>query len=264
MIELQTLGETDLWIDGQPAKSLVAHQKRLALLVYLIVADVTVHRRDTLLALFWPELDTSRARCALRKALHFIRRDIGDDVLVNRGDESIAVDRSRVRCDATALQVAAAAADDVVVSRLNRGEFLPGFHLDDAPAFDAWVENTRRKVSDVALGSALRYANRLESAGQFDEASDAMRGAQRMAPYDPRVLRETVDLLTRAGQRFRAIRVYDELAERLLGELGDCDAAIAAYEEALRMRESLETDIRLERLTLRDRLTALRQHALSA
>lgn len=136
--------------------------------------------------------------------------------------------------------------------------------IDDAAAFDAWVESTRRKLSDIALGSALRHANRLERNGRFDEASDAMHGAQRLAPYDPVVLRETVDLLTRAGHRFRAIRVYDELAERLLGELGDCDAAIAAYEEALRMRESLETDIRLERLSLRDRVTALRQTALSA
>src|SRR5215217_7103766 len=85
MIELRTLGVLDLrGGDGQEFRAVLQQPKRLALLFYLAVASRTrrFHRRDALLALFWPELDTDHARAALRRSLYFLRRSLGAEVIV--------------------------------------------------------------------------------------------------------------------------------------------------------------------------------------
>ena len=79
-IELRTLGRVTLrGIDGTEVEEVVHQPKRLALLVYLAMAEPRgFHRRDSLLALFWPELPEKRARNALNKTLHFLRSHLGD------------------------------------------------------------------------------------------------------------------------------------------------------------------------------------------
>ncbi len=80
MIELRTLGALELrGADGFEFRPILQQPKRLALLVYLAVATPRrFHRRDTLLGIFWPELDAEHARPALRRALYFLRRSLGD------------------------------------------------------------------------------------------------------------------------------------------------------------------------------------------
>ena len=60
MIELRTLGAVDLkGADGRAVRSILAQPKRLALLAYLAVHTAGA-RRDSVVALFWPELDGAR------------------------------------------------------------------------------------------------------------------------------------------------------------------------------------------------------------
>jgi DNA-binding SARP family transcriptional activator len=76
MIELRTLGPLELrGTDPGGIAALVSQPKRLALLAYLaIAAPRGFHRRDSLLALFWPESDQAHARGALRNGLSFLRQ----------------------------------------------------------------------------------------------------------------------------------------------------------------------------------------------
>src|SRR5205809_5579888 len=97
MIEFRLLGTLHL-IDaaGREVKSLLTRPRRLALLAYLAAATPRgLHRRDSLLALFWPELDQEHARAALRQALHVVRDALGADVIVTRGDEDVGSDGVR-------------------------------------------------------------------------------------------------------------------------------------------------------------------------
>ena len=75
MIRLRTLGQLDLDGPGEQAlRGALAQPRRAALLVYLALATPRGHhRRDALLALFWPESDVERARNALNQAVHFLR-----------------------------------------------------------------------------------------------------------------------------------------------------------------------------------------------
>ena len=72
MSELLTLGRVRLVADdGTESLPGGAQPKRIALLAYLALSssDNPV-RRDTLLALFWPELGEDEGRPALRQALY--------------------------------------------------------------------------------------------------------------------------------------------------------------------------------------------------
>ena len=93
MIHLRTLGGLDLRdADGRELRPVIGQAKRFALLAYLAQAGHQgFRRRDTITALFWPELDQEHARGALRQALRFLRRELGDGVLATRGEEEIGI-----------------------------------------------------------------------------------------------------------------------------------------------------------------------------
>src|ERR687891_2908960 len=91
MLRFHTLGSFEL-LEGQPpAVRLIPTQpKRLALLAYLALAHPRgFHRRDTLLALFWPELSGEEGRRALRQALHHLRRAVGQEAIETRADDQV-------------------------------------------------------------------------------------------------------------------------------------------------------------------------------
>src|SRR4030095_15353881 len=100
MLRLRTFGTLDLRrAGGDELRTVVAQPKRLALLAYLAIATPRgFHQRDKLLALFWAERDTDRARAALNRATYFLRRELGDDIIISRGDE-LGLDSNRLWCD---------------------------------------------------------------------------------------------------------------------------------------------------------------------
>ena len=156
-IRLTTLGRTDLTTyDGGVVLSVLAQPKRFALLVYLAVeASDRLIRRDTVAAIFWPESDQGDARANLRKSLHFLRKSLGPDVLVTRGDEEVGVDASLLECDVVALLehgVAPANGDAVA----GEETFLDGFHFSGAPVeWEEWLEGVRGRVRARVLAMDL-------------------------------------------------------------------------------------------------------------
>ena len=132
MISFRTLGLLDLRdAEGAGLDSVLAQPKRTALLAYLAVATPPgFHRRDLLAALFWPELDENHARSSLRSALHFLRRSLGQDSLLTRGNEEVSLNWNRFSCDATVLCKALEDGRLEEALDVHRGDFLSGFHVD--------------------------------------------------------------------------------------------------------------------------------------
>ena len=92
MIELSLLGPHVLrGSDGREITSLPAQPKRFALLAYLALGSGGYRRRDTLAAMFWPDLDQFAARRALRNTLYHLREALGDDVIITRGDDAVSI-----------------------------------------------------------------------------------------------------------------------------------------------------------------------------
>jgi len=98
MFELRTLGSLELLRngDGDP-RAIPMQAKRLALLAQLAALPARgFRRRDTLLLLFWPELDQEHARGALRQALHFLRKTLGEGAILTRGEDEIGLEPAAV------------------------------------------------------------------------------------------------------------------------------------------------------------------------
>jgi len=151
LIRLRTLGAVALTgPSGESLDGIVVQSKRFALLVYLALAlPRGWHRRDTLLALFWPDLDQARARHALRQALHFLRRRLGEGVVHTRGAEDVALGPA-LWCDAVAFEDGDPSAATLA---LYTGELLPGFFVRDAaPEWDHWVDQRRDALRSRAAG----------------------------------------------------------------------------------------------------------------
>ncbi|HEY0305504.1 MAG TPA: hypothetical protein VGC44_11030, partial [Longimicrobiales bacterium] len=129
MIQLRTLGQIDLRnAQGEQITSVLLHPKRFALLVYLATARPSgFHRRDSLLALFWPELDDERARAALRKTVFHLRRSLGENVVLSRGDDEVGLDFAALSVDALIVNEAVQRRDMRTVVDMYSGHFLDGF-----------------------------------------------------------------------------------------------------------------------------------------
>jgi len=231
MIRLHALGPAQLTGDGdEKVLSVLAQPKRLALLVYLAAADPPgFHRRDELVALFWPERDAGRARAALRKSLHHLRKSLGAQALPGRGDE-IRVDPDLVWSDVQAFRQAAGGNRPIEALELYRGELLEGFHAADCPGFERWLAETRPKLQRTATSVALEAADVKVEAGSVREAADLARRAAALSPFDETVHRRVLGILDAMGDSAGALRFHTRFAERLAEEL---DVAPAPETEAL-------------------------------
>ncbi len=222
MIRLRTFGPVSLLgPDGSELSAVLAQPKRLALLIYLAAARPQgVHRRDRLLALFWPELDGSRARDALNQALRFLRQTLGSSALMRRSAEDIGVDPSRVWCDVPVFRAAIAEARWEDALGLYRADFLEAFFVEGASGFEEWMEGERAALRDQAARAARELARRHQADGALTLAIRWGRRAHEFFPDDERALRELLRLHISAGDHAGALRLYDGFARRLETEWG--------------------------------------------
>lgn len=222
MIELRTLGSLDLHgSDGHRLRSVLAQPKRVALLAYLALAQPCgFHRRDSLVALLWPELDTEHARHALRKAVYYLRQSLGEDALGRRGEEQLGIPAGVLWCDAVAFEERLAAGQAAEAMALYRGELLGGFHVDEAPEFERWLDGERDRLRRRAAQAAADLVRPAEAAGSPAAAVEWARRAVELGQEDEPALRRLMALLERMGDRVGAVRTWEEYRHRLAEDYG--------------------------------------------
>jgi DNA-binding SARP family transcriptional activator/tetratricopeptide (TPR) repeat protein/TolB-like protein len=239
MSQLFTLGRVRV-IAADGAESAAAQPKRVALLAYLALASARGSaRRDALLALFWPELGDEEGRRALRQGLHYLRRALGEDVFVGESDEVRIRDGTLV-CDAVEFERLLDDGHPEDALARYQGGFLEGFHVDDvAPEYEEWVERTRARLRRRAAAAAWEAAESAERNGGTTSALALARRGCELEPDQEAGWRRLMALHERAGDRFGALRAYDELAARLAREFETTPAP-----ETSALAESIRTSTR--------------------
>lgn len=228
MIELTLLGLHAVRdADGRELSSLLAQPKRFALLAYLAVGGGDgYHRRDTLTALFWPELDQFAARRALRNTLYHLREALGDEVIVSRGDDAVRIDSARLRSDVARLTEAVRQERYAEAVDCYRGELLAGMHFADAgESFESWLSAERSRIVELVLRACRALTDHAEAAGDFGAAALwAQRGCG-LAPDDEGQLRRCLALMASAGDTGGALRIFETYSARLATEFAASPAA---------------------------------------
>jgi serine/threonine-protein kinase len=219
MIELRTLGALELQrSDRRELSAILAQPKRLALLTYLAVSTHW-QRRDSVVALFWPDHDTDHARGALRQALRFLRRELGDGALTGRSEEEIGFQSGRLWCDAATFEHACATGRLADALLLYRGDFLDGFFVSGmSPEFDYWVDAQRTRLRNLAALAAGTFAQQCEAEGDGAAAMHWARRAFELSGDGEHMLRRLITLLDRLGERAAAVSIYEDFARRLAAE----------------------------------------------
>lgn len=208
-LRLRTLGGLALEGPASPvAESVLQGPKRTALLVYLASAPPGAFvRRDSLLPLFWPDLDQARGRHALRNALYEIRRGFGPDVVEGRGKEEIALAPGAMSLDVAAFDAALAEGRPEEAVELYLGEFLAGFHATGvAPELEHWIDAERERLGRKLAAALEQIADSRDAAGQPVEASRAWRRLVRRDPIRERFVVRLMESLVAAGDRGGALR----------------------------------------------------------
>ena len=221
MIELRTLGATEARPQGSSGSGVHLSPKPLALLAYLATARPRgMHRRDSLLVVFWPEEGEQRARNALSQTLHAIRRDIGHQVLISQGQQLIGVDPDRLACDAVEFEERLERGELEEGLRLYRGEFLRGVLIGDATGFDRWQESEAWRLQRRAWKAAAALADGAESDGNMIAAMHWLEQAVELLPTDEVLLRRLLVLTDSMGDRAGALRTYARFADLTRQEYG--------------------------------------------
>ncbi|MEO8452251.1 MAG: AAA family ATPase [Gemmatimonadota bacterium] len=201
--------------DGEPVKFRV--RKHLALLVYLAVESRAQHDRDRLVELLWPRSPWRRARHSLATALSILRKTLGDT--------SFTTTRSHVRFAPADLELDLGRLEsgeiigDGVRPPLDIDGFLRGFEID-APDFAHWRdrEHARRLPAiHVGLLALIDHSRRLGATSDISAYGERILAIDSLAEEG---IRARMEALALAGDRFSAIRVYEEWKDRLEEELG--------------------------------------------
>jgi serine/threonine-protein kinase len=220
-----------LGVPAEAADRVLAQSKTVGLLAYLALSPSGRHqRRDRVVGLLWPELDQAHARAALRKAVLVARTALGAGAIASRGDEELALAPDALWCDAVELAACAESGRLARAVELYRDELMPGFHLPECREFDLWLQDQRAAARERAAAAALALARHREGENLYTEAASLARRAIRFSWTDERVLRRSLTMLDRLGDRAGALREYEEFARRLRSEF---DAEPSAETTAL-------------------------------
>jgi DNA-binding SARP family transcriptional activator len=218
------------------------HRRRLALLSVLAVARQQGRSRDQLLALFWPETTDSRARHSLDQLLYAVRSSVGEDVFA--GVNPVRLNPNAVSTDVGIFMIALERGDDARAVMEYRGPFLDGFHLDDSPEFERWLETERVALAGRYSAALERLARRAEAAGGHEIAVQWWRKLVEVDPLSSRSAAGLVRALMNAGDQGAALRCAQRHEDLLARELGvssgpDIAELVAELSRASRARPAI-------------------------
>ncbi len=218
VIACRTLGPVELTLDGAIAPPELLWKKHLALLVYLARSGPRGRAREHLMGLLWPESEEGKARHSLNVALGHIRRHLGEGAIGGSGGP-LRLSPGRMRLDLDEFEALAADEDWSGAARLVTGDFLEGFDLGGASAFEDWLAAERTHWRARAVDVLVRNADELLRSGHAAEAVSAARRALRLDPGAERASCAAMRSLALAGDRAAALEEHARLTERL-AELG--------------------------------------------
>ena len=204
---------------GVPVNSVLQQPRRLALLVYLAIAERdAMVKRDTLCGIFWPDMPQENARRALSQAIHFLRRSLGAEAIVTRGTEDVGLNPEIVSCDATSFLSALKAHDARAAVAAYGGDLMPGFFASGSQEFETWLGVTRDSMRRSAAEALWTIAEEGKHQGETVSAATWARRAAELASDNEAATRRLMEFLDSIDDRAGALEAYDALDRRLQAE----------------------------------------------
>jgi DNA-binding SARP family transcriptional activator/predicted ATPase len=239
-LRLILLGKPQVSRNGVPVTGFV-YKKALALLAYLAVTR-RPHSREALAGLLWGEMPDDAAKANLRKILSTLREIAGPELIIER--QTVAIDPTgTVWLDSQFLEAQLSQIrrghndpppsvgplntlpesdvrriEDAV--GLYRGDFLEGFYVHGALAFEEWVLSERERLRQMALHALYRLVGHYTARGDYGQGLDHATRLLALEPWHEEVHQQMMLLLALSGQRSAAMDQFEICRRLLADELG--------------------------------------------
>ena len=228
MLQLSFLGAFKVTLQDHPPLQFQTNKVR-ALLAYLALEANQAHERATLVGLLWPEMPEDKALNNLSKALGLLRQALHEHdqampyFLSGRRTVRFNLDRDFWLDVAEFQQCANPHAGVAQLERaatLYRGEFLSGFSLPNAPAFEEWLLLWRERLHQQALAALERLAAHYLAAGNYEQAQQCARRQLELDAWREAAHIQLMRALALAGDYSGALAQYAHCCQLLAEELG--------------------------------------------
>ena len=211
-----------------------AQRRRLALLALLAGSHPHAISRDKLIGYLWPEREEDHARNLLNQAVHALRRVLGAEAVVSRGQD-LWLNPAAVSSDVAEFERAFAAGELERAVGLYAGPFLDGFFLHGAPEFESWVEAERDRLHRTYLDGLEELAERASARDDLDGAVGWGRRLSTLNPCNSRVTLRLMTALEASGDRAGALEQARLHARQLREKFGaEPDSAVVSFAERIR------------------------------
>ncbi len=226
-LKILLFGAPQVFLDARPVENFISNKAR-ALLFYL-AATRRPHTRDTLAGMFWGEMPNREARINLRQVLSNLRKIAPGAFSIDRQNASLnpayphEVDTVTfsARMDAWQDSLSPERARELLEEAVSlyRGEFLAGFYLSDAPAFDEWTMMLRARFAEQALQAYSAFAEILLRRRRYSQAVAHLQQVLAMDPWREDAHRRLMMAFARMGKSQAALAQYRTCKEVLAAEL---------------------------------------------
>ncbi|MDP9350493.1 MAG: tetratricopeptide repeat protein, partial [Chloroflexota bacterium] len=233
-LRIQLLGGFRVWVGDRPVTDKEWRLRKVrSLLKLLALAPSRRLHREQILEILWPGLPTAAAANNLHYTLHVARTVLdptarrasrylvlkGDEVTLSPGQPAW-IDIREFEKAAFSAQRSRQTADYEAALRLYTGDLLP------QDRYEEWTHRRRETLRELHLTLLLQLARSRVERAETQKAIEALHSVILNEPLHEEAHRELMSLYARAGQRDRALRQYQRLAEGLRRDLGtDPDAA---------------------------------------
>jgi DNA-binding SARP family transcriptional activator/TolB-like protein len=239
MFSLKLFGGVALTGEDGPVTGPASQRRRIALLSLLAAAPDAGVSREKLIGFLWPDTGSEQARRFLADSLYAIRKALGQEAILARGD-NLVLNPGVIRSDLAEFRQALGRGDRNAAVGLYQGPFVDGFFVPDVLEFEHWIDAERERC-------ARDFANTLEALAEEREAEGNPGGAvewwRRLAAHDPcssRVALRLMQALDAAGDPGGALQ-HARVHAALLREALDLDPDPAVIELAERLRSRVTT-----------------------
>lgn len=226
-----TLGRFEIVKDDQPLRFSGKIQRRpLALLKALIAFGGQHVSEEKLIDALWPQADVAAARFSLTSAIYRLRRLLGHDEVIARGEGRVSVSSEHAWVDLWALEALLDRIEENPLDKnslseqsllwvkraadLYRGPFL------SAEQDCRWAMPVAERLRRRLLRQVVRAGRRCEEVEEWEGAIGYYEKGFVIDPCAEDVCRCLMNIYYRLGRRAEVVAVYDECRHALLGRLG--------------------------------------------
>lgn len=212
-LRLRVLGPPEVTLRGAPAPPELLWRKHFALLVYLALSPRRTRTRDHLVGLLWGDKAETAARHSLREAIRVLRQHLGRDAIEATG-QTVRLVLDHVELDASAFERCATRGAWNEAAEVVTGEFLEGFGVPGASAFEDWLTAQRSEWRGRIVRAQLEHAEQCLREGDLDAGRRIAARALAVDPLSDGVVRLAMRAEALAGDRAAALDVFATFGRR--------------------------------------------------